>query len=271
MIAPDFHPTAEDQGFVATEDWPDVTRMLDGFGEPSLGPSRALEGRSFSVELEGDRVIAYAFAEGRLTWEVTAGQGAGAAGAHRYRAVELRPGIFFIDFLAGEGAHQRNVSIVLDLGDGRVTLADSRFVDRKGSIRMETEILSGRLSGTGEIEPRPFSAELVGKRIFYRYSPTEQYEHIYLNRGTFVWHCVRGGEAGLADVDPIQVWAVADDLVLLHWSETVMPVESIVAIDLKLKRSIGRMFCWDGPTLAPVQIPFDSEFTVLSDTRYPRD
>jgi hypothetical protein len=270
MNATDHDPGAEDPGFVPIEEWPDLTVMVEGFGDPSLEASRALEGRSIAIVFEGGRIITHVFAAGSLTWAIVEGAGVGATGTHPYRAVELRPGIFFVDFLKGEGAHRHDVSILLDLNDGRVTVADSGFVDREGAVRMRTEVVSGRVAGTGGIEPRPSTAELVGKRIFYRYSPTEHYEHIYLSGGTFVWHCVRGGEAGLADVDPIRVWAVADGLVLLHWSETVMPVESIVAIDLQLQRSVGRMFCWDGPTLAPLHIPFDSEFTVLSDTEYPR-
>jgi len=50
-----------------------------------------------------------------------------------------------------------------------------------------------------------------------------------------------------------------------------MPVESFMVIDLTHERSIGRMFCWDGPTLTPMHLPFDSQFTVLNDTRYPAD
>ena len=71
--------------------------------------------------------------------------------------------------------------------------------------------------------------------------------------------------------DPVQVFELADGIVLLHWSETVMPVESIVTIDLTNKRSVGRMFCWDGPTLDLVHIPFDSQFTILDDTPYPTE
>ncbi|MBB5750301.1 MoaF C-terminal domain-containing protein [Micrococcus sp. TA1] len=71
-------------------------------------------------------------------------------------------------------------------------------------------------------------------------------------------HCIQGVE-------------LADVVVLLNWSETVMPVESFVVIDLFHERSIGRMFWWDGPTLAPMHLPFDSQFTVLNDTRHPAD
>ncbi|WP_166848006.1 MoaF C-terminal domain-containing protein [Isoptericola sp. BMS4] len=259
----------EDQGFVPTDEWPDVTVMVDGFGEPSLPASEALEGPPIDVRFENGWTISHLFDQGEVTWTITEGDGAGATGTHEYRAVEVRPGIFFVDFVKGEGTRASDVSMILDRNDGKVTVADSSFRDRDGAVRMRTDILAGRVVGTGEIDGRDRTSALVGKRIYYRYSPTEHYEHVYLNSGTFVWHCVRGGEAGLADVDPIQVFELADDIVILHWSETVMPVESIVTIDLANKRSVGRMYCWDGPTLAPVHIPFDSRFTILSDTPYP--
>ncbi|WP_207384144.1 MoaF C-terminal domain-containing protein [Mycolicibacterium cosmeticum] len=254
-----------------TDDWPAVATMLDGFGEPSLPASAALEGPDIDIEFDNGWVIRHRFEAGQVTWTITAGDGAGATGTHPYRAVEVRAGIFFVDFVKGEGAGASDVSMIIDRADGKVTVADSSFTDRNGAIRMRTDFINGRITGAGPIEPRQPSTALVGKRIFYRYSPTEQYEHIYLNAGTFVWHCINGGEAGLADVDPIQVFELADGIVILHWSETVMPVESIVVIDLTNRRSIGRMFCWNGPTLEPVHLPFDSRFTVLNDTSYPVD
>lgn len=262
------HPTT--QGYVPVEEWPELTTMVEGFGDPSLPASDRLDGQTLSIRFENGWTITHAFENGDITWEIVAGDALGATGTHAYRAVEVRPEILFVDFVKGEGAHTSNVSMLIDLRDGRVTVADSTFVDRNGAVRMATEFLHGQI-GDGEITPRSETTELVGKRIYYRYSPTEHYEHVYLNAGTFVWHCVRGGEVGLADADPIRVFAVDEDLVLLHWSETVMPVESIVAIDLAQHRSIGRMFCWDGPTLAPLRIPFDSKFTVLESTQYPED
>lgn len=262
-------PAPSEQDYVPTDEWPDVTAMLEGFGEPSLAASADLEGSNFDIRFGNGWTVSHRFDDGRVTWAITEGDEAGSTGTHNYRAVEVRPGIFFVDFIKGEGVHSSDVSMIIDRNDGKVTVADSSFVDRNGEVRMQTKILSGRVAGTGDIEPRSRTSDLVGKRIYYRYSPTEHYEHVYLNAGTFVWHCVRGAEAGLADADPVQVFELADGIVLLHWSETVKPVESIVTIDLTNKRSIGRMFCWDGPTLSTVHIPFDSRFTLLDDTPYP--
>lgn len=271
MTSTDLAQSPAEQDFVPPNEWPAVTVMLDGFGDPSLEASEKLAGRALDIVFDDGRTIAHEFAPDTITWRITDGEGAGASGTHAYRAVEARPGIFYIDFVKGEGTHQEDVTIIVDLADGRVTTAASRFVNRDGEVRMTTDVSSGRVAGTGEIEPRERTSSLVGKRIYYRYSPTEHYEHIYLNAGTIVWQCVRGGEKGLADVEQIRVWELADDIVMLHWTETVMPVESFVLIDLAEQRSIGRMYCWDGPTLSPVHLPFDSRLTVLNETVYPAE
>jgi hypothetical protein len=264
-------PDRISQDYVPVDEWPDVTAMLDGFGAPSLDATDDLDGAEFDIVFDNGWTIAHRFADGAVTWTIVGGDGIGMTGTHSYRAVEVRPGLYFVDFIKGEGAHASDVSMVVDRNDGRVTVADSSFVDRDGAVRMHTAILTGRIAGTGAVEPLRRSEDLVGKRIFYRYSPTEHYEHIYLNAGTFVWYCVRGAEQGLGDVDAATAYELGDGIVMLHWSESVMPVESFLVIDLVNERSIGRMFCWDGPTLAPVHLPFDSRLTVLNDTAYPAE
>lgn len=260
------------QGFVAQEDWPDVSAMIEGFGEPSLPASEALSGRTIDVRFDDGRTIRHEFGSTReLTKTVLAGPGAGSSGTLAYRAVEVRPGVQIIDVVEGEGAETRAITFVIDLADGRVTAAESGITLTDGVGRTDTLFLSGRVEGTGDIEPRPSSDELVGKRIYYRYSETERYEHIYLNWGTFVWHCISGAESGLADVDQTKTFELADGLVIFYWKESVMPVESFLVVDLHAKRSIGRMFCWENPSQSVVHIPFDSRFTILNDTTYPND
>ena len=271
MSNPTQAASRSDQQYVPVDEWPDVTAMLEGFGAPSLPASSGLDGADIDIVFDNGWTIAHRFDADTITWTITEGDGVGATGSHPFRAVEARDDVYFVDFIKGESAHSSDVSMVIDRNDGRVTVADSTFVDRDGSVRMHTEILTGRIAGTGSIEPLRRSDALVGKRIGYRYSPSEYYEHIYLNGGTFVWHCIRGAEQGLADVDPATVYELGDGIVMLHWSETVKPVESFVLIDLANQRSIGRMFCWDGPTLAPVHLPFDSRFTVLNETVHPAE
>ncbi|GAA4484148.1 MoaF C-terminal domain-containing protein [Microbacterium panaciterrae] len=260
------------QGFIAQDDWPDVSAMIDGFGEPSLPASTALVGQTIDIRFDDGRTIRHDFHSAQeLTRTVIVGPHIGSSATLAYRAVEVRPGIQIIDVVEGAGADTRAVTFVIDLTDGRVTAAESGITLTDGAGRTDTLFLSGRIRGKGEIEPRPSSDELVGKRIYYRYSETERYEHIYLNGGTFVWHCISGAESGLADVDQTKTFELADGLVIFFWKESVMPVESFLVVDLYEKRSIGRMFCWENSTQSVVHIPFDSRFTILNETTYPND
>ncbi|NUP73365.1 MAG: hypothetical protein HOQ07_01725, partial [Sinomonas sp.] len=71
-------PTEQD--YVPTDQWPDVTVMLDGFGEPSLPASTGLEGAPIEVRFENGWTIEHTFADGQIIWKITQGEGAGQTG-----------------------------------------------------------------------------------------------------------------------------------------------------------------------------------------------
>ena len=257
------------ENYIPMDQWPDVTQMVSGFGAPDLRPTEALVGTSLHVEFTDAPARDFEF----LTKEkvrVASATPQDISGEFPYRAVELREGVFFIDVVIGEGTSCRNYSFVYSVETLQVTLADSFLFNRAGEVRTGTVFLHGTTGG-GEVVARPRTDELVGLRIYYRYSPTEHYEHIYLSSGTFVWHCVRGGEKGIADADETASFSLGEGLVIFHWREKFLPVESFLVVDFENRRSIGRMFCWDAPTMKPVHLPFDSEFTILNRTEYPTE
>lgn len=263
-------PTArETDEYIPMDEWPDVTKMIEGFGEPSLEDSSALIGQEILVSFDNKSSLLLNFTE-KNSVRVKAGNIVVDDGEHTYRAIEVRDDIFLVDILCANGTHTHNLSFVYGKADGQVTLADSFMFDKEGVIRTNTNFLHGAVSGL-DIKPRERSVALVGNRIYYRYSPTEHYEHIYLSPSTFVWHCVRGGEQGIADSDETKTFFIDDDLLIFHWREKFLPVESFLVIDLLHKQSIGRMFCWDAPTMNYVHLPFDSQFEILNKTEYPSD
>ena len=261
--------TATDiQDYVPENEWPSVATMLDGFGDQTLPASAALNGTALHLPQDGGGAIAYSFHDAQsLTWTSTDNEED--QGAARYKAIEARPGIFIIDFVKGEDRRAENVTIILDRNTGAVTTAVSSFIAEGDKIRSTTTFSHGNVEGSAANHSR--SSGLAGKRIYYRYSDVETYEHIYLNAGTFTWHCLRGGEAGLADTDRCLTFDVGEDLYLFFWTEKVMTVEAVLLIDLREQRSIGRMFGWDEPAAEPVVLPFDSRLTVLNTTEYPHD
>lgn len=257
------------QDYIPEEEWPPVSAMLEGFGDQTLPASPALTGAAVSIPGEDGATEEYVFdTESSIIWTSQRGdeKTSGTAG---YKAIEARPGIFIIDFVRGEGLTADNVTIIWDRNTGAVTSGVSRFVLVGDRTRSTTGFSQTNSNGSAARHER--SSGLVGKRIFYRYSDVESYEHIYLNPGTFTWNCVRGGEAGLADTDRCMTWEVAEDLFIFFWTEKVMCVEAVLLVDLREQRSIGRMFGWDDPANEPVILPFDSRLSVLNTTEYPQD
>ena len=261
--------STELQDYIPEDQWPPVSAMLDGFGDQTLPASPALTGTTLRLPADDGSTADYTFEDASsLTWTIS-GNNANPGGTADYKAIEARPGIFIIDFVRGQGLDAENVTIILDRNTGAVTTGVSRFVTVDGKTRSTTGFSHSNTDGSSAVHQR--STGLVGKRIFYRYSDIETYEHIYLNPGTFTWNCIRGGEAGLADTDRCMTWDVAEDLYIFFWTEKVMTVEAVLLVDLREQRSIGRMFGWDDPAAEPVILPFNSRLSVLNTTEYPQD
>jgi MoaF C-terminal domain/MoaF N-terminal domain len=253
--------SVHEQGYVPVEAWPNLTAMVESFGDPALPRTDALAGREITLQFDDGRSVAYEFID------------LGSVRRHggrveAYTAIEARPGIYLVDVLGGEGRAAENVTIALDLESGRATVATSTLFDREGETRARTDFAHASV-GDAVAAPHPPSTGLVGKRIHYRYSERDHYEHIYLNSGTFTWHCIRGAEQGLADTEQTRTWEVAEDLFLFYWTEAVMPVEAVLLVDLRHMRSLGRMFGWDPAPDELVHLPFSSRATLLNETTYP--
>ncbi|MFV4889300.1 MoaF C-terminal domain-containing protein [Acinetobacter baumannii] len=106
------------------------------------------------------------------------------------------------------------MTFVFDRNTGAVTTGVSSFVVKDGKKRGTTEFMFHHTLEAINTLGHPRSTSLVGKRVFYRYSDVEAYEHIYLAPGTFTWHCVRGGEQGIADTERCMAFDIAEDLYL---------------------------------------------------------
>jgi hypothetical protein len=258
-----------EQPFVPVDHWPDLSAMVESFGERVLPPTQALAGRTVTLRFDNGWVIDHEFLDaGQLRWTILDGDGAGQTAKETYTAIEARPGIFIIDFLKNRETAPEDATIVLDIASEQATMAISNLVDRDGETRTATTFSHATI-GDAARAPHALSSGLVGKRMYYRYSERDHYEHVYLNRGTFTWHCIRGAEQGLADTEPTRTYEIAEDLYLFFWTETIMPVEAVLLIDLRHMRSVGRMFGWDPAPNQLVHLPFSSRATLLNATTYP--
>ncbi|KAI5460901.1 molybdenum cofactor biosynthesis protein F [Mariannaea sp. PMI_226] len=261
-MAPAATPSVSD--FVPIADWPTLEEMADGFREHLMPASDKLQGKSFQHTFENGCQISHVFASDSLTWKILEGEGKGLTGQAQYEAFEVRPDMFLVDFLKPD--YNELVTLVVDLSTGQAIAGVSGFRDQDGERRTYTSFMNAQAYGASAVQAFPPTEDLIGKHILYRYTPRDSYEHIYLNKGTFVWHCLSGTEKGLADAEECRMLKLRDNLYLLFWTETIMPVESIVVIDLENMRSTGRFYCWDPKPKRAVHVRFGSYATVLAET-----
>ncbi|BCS18621.1 molybdenum cofactor biosynthesis F family protein [Aspergillus puulaauensis] len=253
--------TTETPGYIPISEWPSLEALAVGYGEHLMTESSQLSGKHVDLVFSDSSRITHHFIDSNtLKWEVV---GAGQSGNAEYKAFEVRPNIFFVDFYKPD--HDEQVSLVLNLSTGQAIAGTSSFRMVNSQKRTWTKFADASIGDTS-VTPFQPTDDLIGKHILYSYTPRDAYEHIYLNQGTFTWHCLSGTEKGLADTEPCKMLRLADKLYLLFWSEKIMPVESVVVVDLEKMRSTGRFFCWDPKPAKRVQMSFGSYATVLAET-----
>ncbi len=87
--------------------------------------------------------------------------------------------------------------------------------------------------------------EMIGKRVKYKYSRKDTYEHVYLNEDHYTWHCLAGIEKGMADTDLCHYFKIAKDLYLFVWREKLVPTLGVVMIDLVAMKTTGKIFGYE--------------------------
>lgn len=246
-----------------TTEWIPVGALGDAFAPENncLPPVSDLAGRTFTLNFENGWKIEHRFLDdGTLAWRLLAGEGQPGADTEHYVATRPRPGVYFVDFIKNS-ERATSVSLVLDL-DNRVFLAvlgelpdraaaTQPMLDRIARGDALTGVDARFLRGTLDHDfsanaPLPCpTAELIGKRIEYRYSTAEHYEHIYLNEDFYTWHCLAGSEYGLCDTDACHYYRIRDGLYLFVWREKLIPTLGVICIDLQALKTSGKIFGYE--------------------------
>lgn len=239
--------------------WIPVGELADAF-EPDaniLEPSDYFAGKTIDLHFEDGSIIEHKFVSAdELVWTIKAGPAAGETATEVYNCNSIRDGFYFVDFIKSQ-ERAMSVSLVLDLTGGVFTAVigqmptqeevNKSLASRSASGEELTPVATTFVRGTIDT---PFDAakphhdettDLLGKRVFYRYSPTEAYEHIYLHPDLYTWNCLQGVEAGLADTDRCHYYRVAENLYLFVWREKVIPTLGIIMIDLNRKKTTGKI------------------------------
>lgn len=269
----------------ASSDWITVGALAEGFApEAFILPRLAdLAGQRLELHFANGWRIEHQFDAETTRWRAADGHSAGEAA---YRATSVRPGIVLVDFIKREDGQAWSVSLVLDRHSQSFTAVLGQLPDAaetgeglyaralagKELTGVQVQILHGSLDRPWQEGACPHapSSELVGLRNRYRYSPTEVYEHIYLNDGFYTWQCLAGVEAGLCDTDRCHYYKVAEQLYLFVWREKIVPTLGLVMIDLQQHRSDGKIFGYAGSGFDELSnFPVASYCDELNRTVYP--
>jgi hypothetical protein len=270
-----------------TSDWITVGALAEGFApEAFILPNlAALEGKRFNLFFENGWEIEHRFDADQLHWAAADGHSTGSA---TYRATSVRPGIFLVDFLKHEGGQDWSISLVLDTNTqsftaviGSLPSAEetreglySRALAGKELTSVKASFYHGSLDKAWQPGacPHALTQELVGIRNRYRYSPTEVYEHNYINDQYYSWQCLKGVEKGLCDTDRAHYYKIAEQLYLFVWREKIVPTIGLVMIDLQNHRSDGKIFGYAGDSFdALSNFPVSSYCDLLNVTEYGDD
>lgn len=249
--------------------WIPVGELEEAFQKKSnvLPPTDDLEGMNLHLHFENGWVIEHEFAtERRLLWRKASGARKQRWIDETYLATKVREGVYFLDYLK-HLERATTVSFALDLKAGIFTAVIGQLPTRtETKVGLLDLVVAGReltsvkatfLSGSinkafaeGVTSRHPTTDELIGKRIEYTYSPTERYEHVYLNQGFYTWHCLAGAErkdgVGLTDTDRCHYYKLGEKLYLFSWQEKIIPTHGVVIVDLDRMRSAGKIFGYQG-------------------------
>jgi phenolic acid decarboxylase len=240
--------------------WISVGELAQAFEPDSstLPSTSDLAGETLHVHLENGQVVTYRFeTETRLHRGITAGEETGAEGVDTYFATKVREGIYFVDFVT-RLERATTITLLLDLNQGIATALIGRLPDEAeatGSLlervaqgreltAVSATFLTGALNApfTADTPRHATTDELVGRRVEYTYSPTERYEHIYLNENFYTWQCLSGSEKGLADTDRCHCYKLAENLYFFVWREKIVPTLGAVVVDFDQMRTVGKIF-----------------------------
>lgn len=266
--------------------WISVGELAHAFGPDANVPRSTddLAGRTVRLFLENEQVVEHRFDSATaLSWAIIDGHGRGREAEEVYVATKTREGIYFVDFVR-HLERATAVSMVLDLNTSAVTVLLARLpgeAERREPLAQRAaqgkELTSVSAAFSSGSVDTPFSvstprhaptAELVGKRVEYTYSPTERYEHIYLNERFYTWHCLAGSEKGLADTDRCHYHKIAEDLFFFVWREKIVPTLGAVVVDLDIMRTVGKILGYQSDASESLaNFPVGAHARILNVTR----
>jgi hypothetical protein len=220
---------------------PPIRRDMD-ITANRLASTTALAGATIGLRFEGGATLSIAFSATHIRWDATGLDGWNLSGEGEYDAVEMRPGIFFVDYVLTN--ESMAFSHVIDRERGRALTVWSELVDTGGTpdlreLLLPAKVLDHPAPGPAIEETR----ELLGKRLFCEYSSVAALEHIYVNSATIVWQWLLGPPelAQEVGIEAVTMWEIRDRLYLIS-TRGSEPIQLTLLLDLQRMRNVGRLF-----------------------------
>lgn len=267
-----------------TREFPTIEELSNGFSEFRLPQSDRMVGKSITLHYEDKNTMALDFLSGDVLKAVFSENDETVAAT--YTLVSPREGIYFLDFIKSYG-DTCSVSTVIDETKGIATTVFGTLPSHEEVMISQFERADKAMGMTSvkavfkhaaidkEFDQSTMiheqTKDLVGKRIQFKYSSNDMYEHIYLNENYYVWHCIKGIENGLCDTDRCHYYKIANDLYWFTWLEKVVPTIGTVMEDLseKAMRSYGKIYGYESYEMTKVtNFPVGSYAKELNVTEY---
>ncbi|MCA8869203.1 MAG: MoaF N-terminal domain-containing protein [Rhodobacteraceae bacterium] len=222
-------------------DWKEFDEFAAGIGTNRLPTTAALVGKDFRITLDNGRKIDLAFtAADTVAWSE-----GDKAGADWYEALEVAPGVFFINMTFVKSPAE-DEAFVVSTNTRQVLSIRERVRDpdeAKGEPRVAQDWVPGVLGDAAKppsgMKPHA-TRDLVGMVAHYRYSPNHLYEHIYLSSERYGWQNILGVQRGHGDVDLATTFKFDDGQYVFGFREFIIPVASLFFYNWADMRSTGK-------------------------------
>lgn len=252
--------SAKEKVAEASDKFISVGDLSVGFSENAIPFTDELAKNKFKLYLENGNVIELNLIDpDAVKYTETRGEEKSSV-ICGYTATIIRKNIYLVDIIVSYG-YTKSVSIVIDTIQKIATIltgvlpnSDDMKVPvleraQKGqqltSVQVTVEHASIDVPFTQSTKKHPATDELIGKRLQFIYSSNDTYEHIYLNKNFYTWHCISGSECGLADTDKCYYYKIAENLYLFCWIEKIVPTLGLVIEDLDVMRSYGKIYGYE--------------------------
>lgn len=167
--------------------------------------------------------------------------------------------------------NQASYLVYLDFPRARTFVTRTQMLAGPSGVGESTRFFQGSIGGAA-FEPFEKSSDLVGKRVYWRYSESHQFEHIYIEPNRYCWHGITGPEAGMGGVEPCSTYKVGDNLYLFSWSDASVAFNGSVLVEVKGSEitSCGRLFGWERNEQKGWQLIIGAQGLLLNETTYPK-